>query len=495
MKSPLRNWSLRNRLTVGVLVLSAIGFVGAGFASQLLLRSHLINQIDAQLISVIGGTASRVNQAGIVNDEEMYPMHNEANENASRKPATAPNRKVAPLNKVPSSISVTVLDPRGNLIGEIGGDLNANQITDYVRGLLPTQVAVFGDQPFTVEAPGADFRVITRVLPSALGSVIVAQSLSDFDRTTHRIGRVFFFIGLIVLLLIGLASRQVIRLSMKPLEDVEVTAEKIAAGNLSARLENFVPDTEVGRLSTSLNTMLGRIEESFVVRTESEDKLRRFVADASHELRTPLTAIRGFAELYRQGAVPDGEKTKELIGRIEKESVRMGVLVEDLLLLARLDQSREMELKPVNLVQVIQETVASAAVAGPAHPITVLTPNELYTLGDSGRIYQVFTNLLANARTHTPDGTAITITARAEDDGAYISVADNGPGLSEADQKKIFERFFRADPSRQRNHNEGSGLGLSIVDAVMHAHGGRVGVTSEPGQGCIFTLFFPNGQN
>ncbi len=495
MKSPLRNWSLRNRLTVGVLVLSAIGFIGAGIASQLLLRSHLIGQIDAQLISVIGGTASRVNQAGIVNDEEMYPVHNEARENASSQPTTTQNQKVAPLNKVPSSISVTVLDSKGNLVGEIGGDLNANQITDYVKGLLPVQVAVFGDRPFTVEAPGADFRVVTRVLPSALGSVVVAQSLSDFDRTTHRIGRVFLFIGLIVLLLIGLASRQVIRLSMKPLEDVEVTAEKIAAGNFSARLENFEPDTEVGRLSTSLNTMLGRIEESFAVRTESEDKLRRFVADASHELRTPLTAIRGFAELHRQGAVPDGEKTKELIGRIEKESVRMGVLVEDLLLLARLDQSREMELKPVNLVQVIQETVASAVAAGPSHPITVLTPNELYTLGDSDRIYQVLSNLLANARTHTPDGTAITVTARAEEDGAYISVADNGPGLSDADQTKIFERFFRADPSRQRNRNEGSGLGLSIVDAVMHAHGGRVGVTSKPGQGCVFTLFFPNRQN
>ena len=495
MKSPLRNWSLRNRLTVGVLVLSALGFVGAGFASQLLLRNHLISQIDSQLISVIGGTASRVNQAGIVNDEEMYPVHSEAGESASRRPATAPIRKVAPLNKVPSSISVTLLDPHGNLVGEIGGDLNANQITDYVRGLLPAQVAVFGDKPFTVKAPGADFRVVTRVLPSALGSVVVAQSLSDFDRTAHRIGRVFFFIGFIVLLLIGLASRQVIRLSLKPLEDVEKTAEKIAAGDLSARLENFEPDTEVGRLSTSLNTMLGRIEESFAVRTEIEEKLRRFVADASHELRTPLTAIRGFAELHRQGAVPDGEKTKELISRIEKESVRMGTLVEDLLLLARLDQSREMEFKPVNLVQVIQESVASATAAGPSHPITVLTPDELYTLGDSDRIYQVFTNLLANARTHTPDRTAITITARAEEDGAYISVADNGPGLSEANQKKIFERFFRADPSRQRNRNEGSGLGLSIVDAVMQAHGGKVGVSSMHGQGCVFTLFFPNRQN
>ena len=488
MNSPLRNWSLRNRLTVGVLLLSAIGFLGAGITSQFLLKSYLIGQVDAQLNGVIGGTASRVNAAGIVNDEETNPQHSETSE-GSRKSVATP---VSPLNRVPSAISVTVLDPLGNLIGGIGGDLNDTQITDYVRGLLPRQVAAFGDKAFTVAAPGADFRVVARVLPSAMGSVVVAQSLSDFDRTTHRIGRVFLFIGLIVLLLIGFAARQVIKLSMRPLEAIETTAERIAVGDLSARLENFEPDTEVGRLSTSLNTMLGRIEESFAVRTESEDKLRRFVADASHELRTPLTAIRGFAELYRQGAVPQGEKTKELVGRIEKESIRMGALVEDLLMLARLDQSRPMELKPVNLVQVIEDTVASAMVAGAHHPITVQTPHELYTLGDSDRIYQVFTNLLANARIHTPDGTSITVIARAEIDGAYITVADNGPGLRESDRKRIFERFFRADPSRQRKGSEGSGLGLSIVDAVMMAHGGKVGLTSKPGQGSAFTLFFPN---
>ncbi|MDO8645995.1 MAG: HAMP domain-containing sensor histidine kinase [Candidatus Planktophila sp.] len=488
MNSPIRNWSLRNRLTVGVLLLSAIGFIGAGLTSQFLLRSYLMSQVDEQLNSVIGGTTNRVNAAGIVNDEEVNPKHSGDTEHMPMR-AAAP---MTPLNRVPTSISVTVLDPFGNLIGGIGGDLNTNRIADYLQGMIPSQVASFGSEPFTVEAPGADFRVVTRVLPSAMGSVVVAQSLSDFERTANRIGRVFLIIGFIVLFLIGFAARQVIKLSMKPLEAVELTAEKIAAGDFSARLDNFEPDTEVGRLSSSLNTMLGRIEESFAIRTESEDKLRRFVADASHELRTPLTAIRGFAELHRQGAVPEGEKTKELISRIEKESIRMGALVEDLLLLARIDQSRQMEFKPVDLVHVIEETVASARAAGPDHPIDVAVPSELYTLGDSDRIYQVIANLLANARIHTPEGTAITVISRADDDGAYLSVADNGPGLSEADQKRIFERFFRADPSRQRNRNEGSGLGLSIVDAVMAAHGGKVSVTSKPGQGATFTLFFPN---
>jgi len=325
-----------------------------------------------------------------------------------------------------------------------------------VKGLLPGQVAEYGSKPFTIEAPGADFRVATTVLPSSLGSVIVAQSLADFDKTTHQIAVVFLIIGGLVLLFIAFASRQVIKVGMRPLERIEETAEKIAAGDLSARLDNFEPDTEVGRLSTSLNIMLSRIEEAFDARMRSEDKLRRFVADASHELRTPLTAIRGFAELHRQGAVPDGEKTNELIARIEKESKRMGFLVEDLLMLARMDQSREL----------------------------------VFADFDLSAFYQVVTNLLANARAHTPAGTAITVSAYKEGADALVTVADNGPGLSADDQARIFERFYRVDASRQRNSKDGSGLGLSIVDAVMRAHGGDVTVASELGKGAAFTLRF-----
>jgi two-component system, OmpR family, sensor kinase len=491
MNSPLRHWSLRNRLTAGVLTLSAIGFIGAGLVVERSLHSYLIGQIDEQLISVVGGTSQRLNQAGIVNDDEVNPNGEEENDERKRGRAAS----ATPLNRIPTSTSVTVLDKSGAFVGGLGGDLNANRITDFIGGWTPEVVAAFGDEPFTLQTPGPDFRVITQALPSSVGTVVVAQSLADFDKTTNRIGRIFLLIGFLVLFLIAFAARQVIKISMRPLENVEATAEKIAAGDLTARLENFEPNTEVGRLSSSLNTMLSRIEESFAIRTESENKLRRFVADASHELRTPLTAIRGFAELHRQGAVPDGEKTKELLGRIEKESVRMGALVEDLLLLARLDQSRDIEFHPVDLAHVIEETVASASAAGPGHPITVEMPKELFVLGDSGRIYQVMANLLANARVHTPTGTAINVLARNEEDGVYISVADNGPGLSEEDQKRIFERFFRADPSRQRTSQEGSGLGLSIVDSVMQAHGGKVGVVSKPGAGTTFTLFFPTEKN
>ena len=473
MKSPFANSSLRNRLTVGVLILSAFGFAGAGFGAQALLQDYLIHQVDDQLLSVVGGVADRLDQAGIARDDDDQAA-----------------RAATPLNRVPTSISVTVLDPFGNLIGGIGGDFNSNQITDYVKGLLPGQVAAFGAKPFTVEAPGADFRVATTVLPSSLGSVIVAQSLNDFDKTTHQISIVFLIIGGIVLLFIAFASRQVIKLSMKPLKKIEETAEQIAAGDLSARLENFEPDTEVGRLSTSLNTMLSRIEESFAARAQSEDKLRRFVADASHELRTPLTSIRGFAELHRQGAVPEGEKTKELISRIEKESMRMGYLVEDLLLLARMDQSRELVLVDLDLSSLVTEAVTSAQAAGPDHPITSEIAHNVHTQGDADKVYQVVTNLLANARAHTPAGTAIHVSTYATKDGSYVSVADNGPGLSTEDQLHVFERFYRVDSSRQRSSDDGSGLGLSIVDEVMKAHGGAVSVASEPGKGATFTLHF-----
>jgi two-component system OmpR family sensor kinase len=471
----LANSSLRNRLTVGVLVLSAFGFAGAGFGAQALLKDYLIHQVDDQLLSVVGGTADRLDQAGIARQDDDGPQAARAS---------------APLNRVPTSISVTVLDPFGNLVGGIGGDLNSNQVTDYVKGLLPGQVAAFGSKPFTIEAPGADFRVATTVLPSSLGSVIVAQSLSDFDKTTHQIGIVFLIIGGVVLLFIAFASRQVIKLSMRPLEKMQVTAGKIAAGDLSARLENFEPDTEVGRLSTSLNQMLARIEESFAARAESENKLRRFVADASHELRTPLTSIRGFAELHRQGAVPEGEKTKELISRIEKESLRMGSLVEDLLMLARIDQSRKIEMTDVDLSSLVKEAVTSAQAAGPEHPITSDIAHDVHTQGDADKIYQVVTNLLANARAHTPAGTQIHVATYSNEDGSYVTVADTGPGLSAADQAHIFERFYRVDTSRQRSSSDGSGLGLSIVDEVMKAHGGEVSVSSEPGNGATFTLHF-----
>lgn len=485
-RNPLSSASLRSRLLVGVLLLSALGFAISDFVAQNAMQKFLLQQVDQQLLSVADGALLRVDRAGIQGDSDR----DDDRRNSQAKAATN-----TPLRSVPSSVSITLLDPFGNYVGGVGGDLNSQQITDYVVGTLPANAAKYGNRPFTLEVPGADFRVLSRVLPSAMGSVFVAQSLAGVDETSKRLRVIFLFIGLIALLLIGFASRMVIRVGLRPLVAVEETAEKIAAGDLSARLPDAKPDTEVGRLVTSLNAMLSRIEESFAARTASENKLRRFVADASHELRTPLTAIRGFAELHRQGAVKGEAATSELIGRIENESVRMSALVEDLLALARLDQSRDLVSAPVDLTELVSEAVESARAAGPDHPITLNLPEEAFVLGDARKIHQVVANLLANARIHTPAGTPITVSIESNDEGTTISIADSGPGLSEEDQARIFERFYRADPSRNRAKEEGSGLGLSIVDAVMQAHGGKVGVSSKLGEGATFTVFFPLAAN
>jgi two-component system OmpR family sensor kinase len=457
------------------------------FIAQNAIQKFLLQQVDQQLVSVADGALMRVDRAGIQSDTEGDESH-------GNSPVTAKAAET-PLRSVPSSVSITLLDPFGNYVGGVGGDLNSQKITDFVIGTLPASAAKYGNRPFTLEVPGADFRVLARVLPSALGSVFVAQSLSGVDETSNRLRIIFVFIGLIALFLIAFASRMVIKIGLRPLVAVEETAEKIAAGDLSARLPDAKPDTEVGRLVSSLNAMLARIEESFAARTASENKLRRFVADASHELRTPLTAIRGFAELHRQGAVTGEAATSDLVGRIENESVRMGALVEDLLMLARLDQSRDLVNSPVNLTELVTEAVESARAAGPEHPITLDLPDEAFVLGDARKIHQVVANLLANARIHTPAGTPISISINSNEDGTTISIADSGPGLSEEDQARIFERFYRADPSRNRSNEEGSGLGLSIVDAVMQAHGGKVGVTSKLGEGATFTVFFPLTSN
>jgi len=479
VRTPLSLWSLRNRLILASVVLASFAIIASDFAANAALRTYLISQVDDQLINISNTSLNRLDRAGIA------PL--EADDKNS------PFKILEPLRGVPTATSITLLDIDGNLIGQVGGELGGKNFA--VTGLKIAEVSQYKNRPFTIEGKGGepDIRALAQMLPTGMGSVIVADSLEKVDKTLSQLRFLFLILGLIALITIAMAARWIIALGLKPLEAVEDTAEAIAAGDLSARLPAAKPDTEVGRLTTSLNTMLARIEESFTARVESENKLRRFVADASHELRTPLTAIRGFAELHRQGAVVGEEKTKELINRIEKESVRMSSLVEDLLLLARLDQSRELAKEPVDLNTLITEAVASARAAGPNHPIEIkLEASEIFVLGDSQRIHQVIANLLANARTHTPNGTEISITAMQGVSETTIAVSDKGPGLSKADQDRIFERFYRADPSRVRNSGEGSGLGLSIVDAVMKAHGGYVSVKSEVGRGATFTLHFLN---
>ena len=482
----INQWSLRSRLTVGIVVLSAIGFAVSFFGTANALNGYLVGQIDNELNSVVGGTAMRLDRGAVIQQND--DLYEEEHHQWGKKSASAAPQ---PLQRIPTTLSVTLLGADGTVKGELGGDLASAQITDYLKNFTNEKAAATNGEPFTLKVDGPDFRAVAIILPTVGDTVVVAQSLEGVIKTERQLMTLFILVGLIVLLLIAIASRYVIRIGMRPLENVEKTAEKIASGDLSARLPDAKPTTEVGRLVSSLNTMLSRIEESFAARTESEGRLRRFVADASHELRTPLTAIRGFAELHRQGAVTGEEETKELIARIERESMRMSALVEDLLILARMDQGPKMEIKPVNLSELVTDAVESARAAGPGHPIELDAGNEIYALGDANRIHQVVANLLANARVHTPVNTQIKVAITQDENEVQVSVSDNGPGLSEVDRDRIFERFYRVDPSRQRTSAEGSGLGLSIVDAVMRSHGGHVSVDSKLGEGTTFTLHFP----
>jgi len=482
MKYGLSNWSLRNRLILATLALATVGIAASDFAASNSLRTFLINQADSQLNEVVQTSMLRLDRAGI--DSANQDDDNDQNG----------FRPLRPLGAVPTTTAVTLLDISGNVICQIGGDFANSIDLNEFKKLTPEKVDSLNELPFTISGADGetDIRAIARSLPSGEGTVVISVALDSVEKTVAGLRGIFILISFIVLISIAIVARSLIKLTLKPLNEIEKTAAAIAEGDLSARLPEVNSRTEVGRLTGSLNTMLSRIEESFIIRTESENKLRRFVADASHELRTPLTAIRGFAELHRQGAVVGEDKTKELVSRIEKESIRMSSLVEDLLLLARLDQSRELTFDPVDINHLVKEAVASAQAAGPGFEITVSSANdEVFVLGDSMRIHQAIANLLANARTHTPAGTKIAVNISQGDLETKISISDNGPGLSEEDQKRVFERFFRADPSRVRVGGEGSGLGLAIVDAVMKAHGGRVEVNSKIGAGATFTITFP----
>jgi two-component system OmpR family sensor kinase len=370
------------------------------------------------------------------------------------------------------------------------------------------QVTTAGPQPFTVGATGdgAGWRVLVRdVVVNGQGARFVrAISLDDVEATTSRLVMLEVLVGVLALSLMAGAGYVVVRRSLRPLEEVESTAAAIAAGDLSRRVPEGDERTEVGRLSRAFNAMLTQIETAFRARESSEaaaraseDRMRRFVADASHELRTPLTSIRGFAELYRQGAVRDRDEVERLMRRVEDEAARMGLLVEDLLLLARLDQQRPLRREPVDLLGIVTDATHDARVLAPDRQVDldVRGDEAPVVLGDEARLRQVVTNLVSNALTHTPVGTPVAVTVETarppgQQGWVRVGVHDRGPGLPPEARERVFERFYRADPSRTRAAG-GTGLGLSIVAALVAAHGGRVTVESEPGRGTTFAVDLP----
>jgi two-component system OmpR family sensor kinase len=291
-------------------------------------------------------------------------------------------------------------------------------------------------------------------------------------------------------LFLALLSLAVVRLGLAPLERIAATAGDIAGGDLSRRVEPADEETEVGRLGLALNTMLARIETAFDRQRASEEQLRRFVADASHELRTPITSIRGYAELFRRGASARPADLERAMQRIEDEGARMGLLVDDLLLLARLDQGRPLQEAPVDLPALVTDAVHDARAADPGREISLTAEDAVTVTGDEHRLRQVVANLLDNALTHTPPGTPVSVRLTTAGDEAAFEVSDEGPGLGPEEAERVFERFYRGDPSRSRESG-GTGLGLSIVAAIVEAHGGRINVASEPGQGATFAVTLP----
>jgi two-component system OmpR family sensor kinase len=318
----------------------------------------------------------------------------------------------------------------------------------------------------------------------------MATPTADVQATLGRLRQVEAAVGLLVLLGVALLARRSVRRGMRPLEEIGETARAIGAGELDRRVEPADPRTEVGRLGLALNAMLQQLDSAFRRRQASEERLRRFVADASHELRTPLTSIRGYAELFRRGA---GERPQDLavaMRRIESTAERMGVLVDELLLLARLDQGRPLRRDPVDLARLAAELVADARVVEPERPIQLRADGPVLVLGDEDRLRQAGANLLANVRAHTPPAAPAEVRVLAAGRLAVLEVADHGPGFTAEQAGRVFERFYRADPSRSPGRG-GAGLGLSIVAAIAAAHGGRAGAASTPGRGATFRVELP----
>jgi two-component system, OmpR family, sensor kinase len=460
--------SLRHRLVAAVLAIGVV-LVAAGVIVAGLIRGALIDQVDSQL-------ARATQPLGIfVGAIEPGPP-------IGVRPGTNPDDRFTELYvAVASSQGVRVFGP--TVGSEPPPDLSA---------VLPPNGALDDPTPrfVTVGAVGGGPRYRVLIEGARSGAIAVAQPLRATDHTYHQIVIVEVLASMAVLLTLCMMAWWLLRHGVRPIEKMAMTANAIADGDLSRRVAPAETKTEVGKLGIALNTMLGQIEGAFAQRQESEDRLRRFVADASHELRTPLTSIRGYAELWRAGAIATEGEQDDAMRRVEHEAARMGRLVDDMLLLARLDEGRPLDLTAVDLGHIAEDAVRDARAVDPERPVSLSVDDSVVVLGDADRLRQVAANLLANALTHTSPGTAVEVRVRIEGPAAVLEVADHGPGLDPELAHHVFERFVRADPARTRATG-GAGLGLAIVAAVAEAHEGHAEVDSVPGEGATFRVVLP----
>ncbi len=497
--------SLRSRLLAALGVGLVLALLVAGVATYRELRTFLLAQVDHGLqtsaLTITGhGPGGPGGPGGSGGPEGQGAL----------------NGQLASPEGGSGECNLPRLDPQTYLQVRTGSEPVCAELAYQPDGdrtyspRLPTEITGFsarndpgGNPTVYFNAPseqkgGPEFRVRASEL-SGGQQLVLAVPLSATYETLHHLLLVELAVAAAALVLAGLVGTWLVHVGFRPLRDIERTAGAIAEGDLSHRVPGSNRKTEVGRLATALNVMLGRIQQAFAARDatetelrQSEGRLRQFVADASHELRTPVAAVSAYAELFERGAESRPQDLARVMHGIRNETARMGHLVEDLLLLARLDESRPLERSPVDLVEIARQAVEAAGAVGPEWRLGVEASEPVIVAGDASRLRQVVDNLLANVRAHTPPGTTATVAVSRAGDQAIVEVRDDGPGISADDAVRLFERFYRADASRSRASG-GAGLGLSIVRAIVAAHGGTVAAAPAPapGHGAFFTIRMP----
>ncbi|MFD0256678.1 ATP-binding protein [Kitasatospora indigofera] len=486
--------SLRARLLVLALLLVTTGLAVSDTVVLGTVRHQLEQRLDEQLQRVAEPLSHRAAGRQTWADK-------------GQPPAMAGKRAQPLLAALPSQYTVLYLSAEGKVQQVVRQPVSESDPAPELGRLDPattTPQAAF-DLPDT-RGRGSWRAVVLPLQRPAAGSefaapnasyLLVAVSREEVDATVGKLRGSFLAIGGVVLLLIAALGFFAVRAGLRQLRGIEKGAARIASGELSHRMPELSTRTEVGRLSAALNGMLTQIEAAFAARAESEARMRRFVADASHELRTPLAGIRGFAELYRMGALPTPADVTRTMSRIESEAVRMGTLVEDLLVLARLDEERPLDLAPMDLRTLAADALHDLTALDPSRPVALTgpaghgAPGAAPVLGDEARLRQVVTNLVGNAVKHTPPGTPVRIGVGTAHGDCLLEVADSGPGLTRDQAERVFDRFYRVDASRSRNDGGGAGLGLAIATALTHAHGGTLTLHSAPGDGAVFRMEIP----
>ena len=487
--------SLRARLLAGLIALTAAGLAIAGIVTYTAERSFLISRTD----QVFNVTAIRSFEDLL---DAKLGLHRQG---GGPPPGGGPQPGGGQLFGQPDEgdhpgVAPTAVSPP---VGTYGIYISASgtqhpyefAASGEQRPALPRKPPISTPKHpriFTVgsDPAGIEYHAIAEPSDTGSGTTVIAVPLTDVSGTLTRLRDIELIVIAGVLLALAALAWLLIRLGLRPLDRIGATAGAIAAGDLSRRVAPATPRTEVGRLGLALNAMLGQIERAFAERQASEDRLRRFLSDASHELRTPLTSIRGYAELFRMGAASTPEETEKAMARIEEEATRMGVLVEDLLALARLDEMPQTRHDPVDLEPLLHDAADDARAAAPDREVLVSVAGAHIASGDSSQLRQVLANLLRNALTHTPPATPIELSLEDMDGHVRVVVRDHGPGLPEGAQATVFERFWRSESGRGRGR-AGAGLGLAIVAAIVDAHGGRVSAANAPGGGAAFSFEIP----